>query len=527
VPGSRQIYGLGRICPCLNENSPFFNPIIRRLGPKSETNPDGLGFPNKFLCAVCQDIKAYPYECPYKLQFKDLPNAVFMPVEYAGTEVLKEYRPHIIAVDDCLLRKKDHLTRAKIEFWFRNLPKDLRKEFTYTLKQLVEMDDEEFQNVMAYIKDYEDYLRGWIIERVKQEDPNLENYIADWQEVEIYLYYAKLYGMRDQFSTPYLFYLFDYIFEHPRTKLIIIEALPQTLRFLNMLAERYEHETGRRIVFNCREVKFKGKLPESVIYRCHGAKLAWYPTSSSVTTSKITRTNIIRIIRHILKSRHTHESSPGFVVPKAVKKIFQEEFEVSEDSILTFGDLRGKNSLEHCNPLFVVGTYNINRENLLNDFNLWFPNDPVTSDALEDEKPHGGRYVYKDKRLDFFRWLKEDYEQYQAIMRCRPLNYQREIYHFGEIPKELPDVIERGGNPTFTFFEDGSVLIEDRVKWLEDLVKKEKAIPLDAVIKLFQQKYDLKTRWWAREKILKLLKQTKNIGTKWEGRLLIWIDEYK
>lgn len=222
-------------------------------------------------------------------------------------------------------------------------------------------------------------------------------------------------------------------------------------------------------------------------------------------------------------SWHTQGSLPGFVVPKAVKKIFQEEFKVNEDLILTFGDLRGKNSLEHCNPLFVVGTYNINREDLLKDFNLWFPNNPVSSDALEEEEPHGGRYKYKDKRLDFFRWLKEDYEQYQAIMRCRPLNYQRFIYHFGEIPKELPNVIERGGDLAFTFFEDGSVLIENRVKWLEDLVKKEKAIPLDAVIKLFQQKYGDKNVTRVKKKIAEIVETSENIKVRWNGKLsLVW-----
>jgi|GEM_PF-6460213 len=520
VPRSRHIYGLEWICPCLVENSQFYNPIIVRL--------KNLKFPNKLLCSVCKELNAYPSDCPYKLQFKRMPNAVFLPIEYAGSKVLEEYRPQIIAVDDCLLRKKEHPTRAKLDFYIKYFSNN-----KYNLEDLCNMDYSAFEDVLTnLIKLSDDEITKWVVEQIKTnpEDKSVISRITEPEELRAYYHYAKIYDMKDKFATPYLFYLFDYVFEYPKTQLIIIEALPQTLRFLNMLAERYRYETRQMIVFKCREIKFQGQLPKSVIYRCHGDKTAWYPTTSSITTSNITRRAIIERIKAIINSWNGKEL-PGFIVPKSVKNEFQREFPNAK--ILTFGDLRGKNELEYNNPLFVVGTYNIERKDILDEFSLWFPNlEASISDELVDDKPHGGRYEYKDEQLDFFRWLKEDYEQYQAVMRCRPLNYPRTIYHFGIVPKEIPEEIKienlwikietlRGGGVV--------TILEDRVRWLEELVKKDGKIPLEVVVKEFQKTYGDKNVTRVKEKIGEILKRSGKIDGRLDGKdvYLLWKDAYK
>jgi len=519
VPGSRHIYGLEKICPCLKED---FNPIIDRLHK--------LKFPNKFLCAVCQDIEAYPTDqCPYKKQFKSMPKTLFLPIEYAAHKVMPDYRPKIIAVDDCLLKIKKFPKKSEIEIWLKILPQNLTiKE--YSLKELVEMDDKVFDDVLALLEEEFNIVRTVIIEQVKKNpnDPMLPRLKIVGEDLRVYRQYARIYGMKKQFARPYLFYLFDYVVANPKTKLIIIEALPKLLEFLKWQAERYEYETGNKIRFECREVKHKPPLPNSVIYRCYGRRTtAWYPTTTSVTTSKKMKQIIIKRIKLILNNLKSQgmEVNPAFVVPKGAEEDFKAEF--PESKILHFGDLRGKNELEFNNPLFVVGTYNIDRKDLLKEFNdLWFPNNPVENDKLVDEKPHGGRYVYKDERLHYFSWLREGYEQYQAIMRCRPLNYPRKIYHFGEIPEELPSCIRR--TKLWVTLSEGGGILEDRVGWLEEIVKKKGDIQLDTVIKFYQDKYGDTNVTRVRKKISELLNETDKIKVRLvDGQIhLIWKDNY-
>jgi len=63
------------------------------------------GFSNKSICGLYDDLNAFDGDnCPYAEQFKNLPNVVMAPIEFAGTNLLKEYSPNEVAVDDCLYR---------------------------------------------------------------------------------------------------------------------------------------------------------------------------------------------------------------------------------------------------------------------------------------------------------------------------------------------------------------------------------------------------------------------------------------
>jgi len=103
---------------------------------------------------------------------------------------------------------------------------------------------------------------------------------------------------------------------------------------------------------------------------------------------------------------------------------------------LSFGDLRGKNSLEYCDVLFVIGTYCINKEDLEQDFSNWYARDPSTMEFIE-QKPHGDFYHYQDKNVETLRWMWENYEMYQAIHRIRPLRGKKQVYVFGVVPEEI------------------------------------------------------------------------------------------
>jgi len=158
------------------------------------------------LCSVCQNLKAYPNNCPYKLQFKDMPKTVFLPIEYAGSKVLEDYRPQIIAVDDCLLRKKEHPTRAKLDFYVKYFSNN-----KYNLEDLCKMEHSTFEDVLTNeIKLSDDEITRWVVEHIKTNPENklVISRITEPEELRAYYRYAKIYGMKDRFATPYLFYLF-------------------------------------------------------------------------------------------------------------------------------------------------------------------------------------------------------------------------------------------------------------------------------------------------------------------------------
>ena len=89
---------------------------------------------------------------------------------------------------------------------------------------------------------------------------------------------------------------------------------------------------------------------------------------------------------------------------------------------LHYNDLCGKNDLANCKLGYIFGTYlsyhfdPVTKEGgIVEDFRRMFCVDP--SIEYVNSKPHGGNYIFKDKGLDAWRWLHEDYEMYQAIHR--------------------------------------------------------------------------------------------------------------
>ena len=238
---------------------------------------------------MCKQLNAYPQkDCPYKQQFiglKDFP-VVVAPIEYAFTKVLDKYQPHFTAVDDCLTRISEGISKDVIFqqlYWLAHFSgepfeKDVFQEF------INKPNPDNFK--VKLNRTYRKFLKKITAEIKDGDTSGYRRYLlVSPQEIETYCNLAQIYGFRDRFSTPALFPLFDYVWENktedsePQFK--IIEAIPKW-DFLYSIATRYQVE--KNVTVNFYSDGFEPKIVDrgSIVYRYYGKKGAWYPTTSSI-----------------------------------------------------------------------------------------------------------------------------------------------------------------------------------------------------------------------------------------------------
>jgi hypothetical protein len=291
-------------------------------------------------------------------------------------------------------------------------------------------------------------------------------------EIDTYHKYARIYGFKNRFATPALFPLFDYVAKRKfeiddEPQLKIIDAIING-KIFEVLRTRYLVQENMFIDFRDDGFEYKVEDRGSMVYRCRGTRSdAWYPTTGSIVKDTTTRQRIQQWIAWLLETQYNGGVGIkiGLVIPKRCdrRQFISEDLDVK---VLTFGNLRGKNSLEDRDILFIIGTYNTNHDDLIEDFSLFCAYEPLSKDYVENER-HGGRYHFKDIELEAYRWAHEEYEQYQAFHRIRPLLRKKTIYGFCAIPKE----IEQDGilvkNYQFKRRDEGT----KRSEWLLDYVK--------------------------------------------------------
>lgn len=133
--------------------------------------------PNKIVCGMCKhlDLKYSDItKCEYRKQFIKMPNNLFMPIEYGFTDYLEIIKPDLIAIDDCLTRKLNHLPLEEIEGFFNHLNKFNEEIFEVeSYQQFGNFTDfisnEDFENI---IKQYIEYWNDLLVEYVKLNEKN-------------------------------------------------------------------------------------------------------------------------------------------------------------------------------------------------------------------------------------------------------------------------------------------------------------------------------------------------------------------
>jgi len=443
---ARHIRGLSHLCPRLKDK-PHYNVKIDKIHK--------LGLPNKVVCSMCKKIGGYPIkECPYNKQFNyEGRKIILSPIEYAFTNYIKEFEPDIIVVDDCMKRIQKGTTKQQLEEKLKIFQKhdkimnfnSLDEFFSHHSFDFIIDVFKQFQR--EKISEMKSYVSIANITRIcKQYMLNI-----DIEEFVTFRKYWQIYGNEFDVFAKHSFYpLFDYIFNNPKSKMIIIDAIPNKI-ILNEIANRYTLETSNKIEFRYQEIKYENsKIKNPTIFRCFNHKDSWYPFISSIKHHANNRIRIKRAIHFILDEFYDggYGLKIGLVIPlppitkKKLKYYEKEErnkkwlnkfIDTSLNvQFLTWGNLRGQNNLKDCNVLFVVGTYNINKEAMKEEFRLFFAKEPPEEEAQQEEY----RYVFQDKLLDAFREVREEYEQYQGIMRGRG---NQNVYCFSVIPKCLPD----------------------------------------------------------------------------------------
>ena len=383
--------------------------------------------PTRWICTLCHHLNLYnewktlhlpgarehnamvKKECPYKRQFKYRFKIVLAPSDYIFTEYGKRFKFRYIFADDVTtkIRRLPSLPRLKRYLKTLKLLLNLDVSLPCTVDEIKEIENKVKEQYLNFIEPkkldtFTSFPEAW--KEIFEIDP---------QDLLIVSKYIRLYGERKQFGIPFLFPLFDMVGDR---YVSLIEAVPNR-KFLQDMSERYFKETGRRIRFNYLKIPFK-PCKESRIYHVKPFWHldAWYPHQS--TQNKLIR----RAIRH------------------RVKKIIQDEYCLDYGIIsykdnkcnLHFGNLKGMNRLEDCKVGFIVGSYTINLDGLLEQFRLFYCREPKT---LESRKGEDGRYHYIDEKLENFRCMLEDGEMYQAIHRFRPVLKPTKIYVFGALPK--------------------------------------------------------------------------------------------
>ena len=502
VPNSRHIQGAKRLC--IQQE----NPLIKRW--------IDAGWPIKNWCMNCSELNLLDgQECPYRQQFEEMPNKILAPIHYASTQVIENFNPATIAVDDCVM-VFDSLdyekTRQFVNFCYFG---GYRK---HTVESIAALPDDEYKEELLRLARLYHSKLSRIETAIRETDEfDLPQHVS-LKEIERVIHYTKIYGANDTFVIPLLFRLFDSKVEKPEIELMIIDALPKMLKVLKMYAERYEHETGIDVVFESEEVKHQNPVLTSQVIRILPG---WYPHRQSVDFSRRTRNMFVRKVNKLMDDEHVGLSF-AIVTTKRSKNYFKRKF--PEAQSLTYGDLRGNNALEHFDVLFLTGTYNVNKTTLPDEFALLFPNLPRESgeglgrifrglngwaDTVAETGPHNGRYVYTNAKLDLYRWLKEDYEMYQAIMRARPLNYERVVYVFGEVPDGLPEEMIRGeielvrNNRTLEF--------ENRVTHIESMVEQHGVLARSWLLDIFQGTYNYSNRRYAERGLARILTMSQRI----------------
>ena len=502
-------YGMKLICPLVEKE-----PIETFLE---------INMPTRWICRICQSLKLYPVKaCPHKTQFKNPENTVIAPVAYIFTQHVEKYKPDIVVVDDVTLQKHNLHTHKQMERYVSELHKLGFCDYETLAELFKEQGDRLQREVMDTI---EPRLKAGI-KRLLDEGGDISKVAAkillQIDPIELLDWYrlVKVYGWQEEFLIPHLMPVFELALEKGRR--VIIVGAQVNKPFLEMLVRCFQKEYGYPITLQYQKMELNHALPKSVVYRVRSPTHyhAWYPTTTSIVKSGITRFSIKQRIETILltKQKKLKDLTVGIIKPKnaplndLLTTLIQN---YCKPLSLDFGNLRGSNKLEYCDIGFVIGTYNVNIEDRVKDFVKFYHRQPW---SVEAAKQFDGGYEYVgDPDLENFRMLQEDYENYQAIHRFRPALYQRKIYVFGLIPKEIYKEFEVR-NVTFEKDDMGVMsMVEETTfdKWLKEQIG-DKGIWHGELVKRISEKVSInKSSAWQRiQKFVEQHNDEYEIGTK-------------
>jgi len=416
----------------------------------------------KELCVLCHSIDRKTYrKCPYRKQFKTKAKIIIAPQEYLGTKYVENLKPHTIVLDELCLKKNvfrrpdiNPLTRLwnKCFPTHRILPGDLEQQLknykiagtlNHTLTRLRNRIERKLLHVA--LKDRNGPLRQSYINIIQ-----LKRLI--W-EAEEYYRYAKIFNIELlAFGKPLLLEAFKY--SNMGIEVFLVDATYSS-EFMEDMIERFklEHPNSPNPRIEPPKIMKPTADHGSVIYHVvNYHKKGIYPRVS-VEHPK-TKQNISNYILHFLQRWNIDPNAPpdtlGYVTfQKRVKKKTKsgKYYSIGNGNTLSFpslrnchkslyyGNLRSKNTLQHCKYGFVIGSHYT--RHLLWDYNLFYPHHYLKNEP-EHIRDKDGRFRYPSHRhFNTFYLLHGEAEVYHAIHRFRPLRHKTEIVLIGAVPEML------------------------------------------------------------------------------------------
>jgi len=538
IPNSKHWWGLASKygCPCLRETEDSKIPE-KEAKRKLIQRFVNLKFTYDHVCSTCKDIEAYSQEnCPYKKQFNNIKSFPFVlaPIAYAFTKRIEDYDPQEIVVDDCILNAKLLPKKSYLELQLQRLMNFTDTHSFIDSKLTLEKlnNNPDYNNIIRKLKGaYKKNIKKLVEEAKDKNWKEIissydKNFLVSPNDIDTYCKLARVHEYQEQFATPAVFYLFDYVVEKQKEgkkiKLTIIDARPD-MNFLKSLADRYYKE--KHVVINFKDDNFKPKMVDqgSVVYDMTGP-FSWYPKYAVENFE--TQKRFKRKIEWILVNRYNNDSNLKigiiFWKPKGKKETKNYEKRLHEKmrrfiperfkkvEIETRGNTRGKNSLENCDVLFIIGSPVINKYKIEPQYVHWHGHKPSTLETVE-KGPHGGRYHFVDQELETFCRLREEEEMYQEIHRARPWLKKKHIYVLGKVPKSIS---EEGIEVRKLDGEDIRSL--GRKEWLEEYVKHKSPVPRIFVEEAVAKQFGISEKWAYRE-IKKVVAESDHLRIKKGG----------
>ncbi len=377
--------------------------------------------------------------CSYKAQFQTKAQVIIAPFEFSLTKYFDKKRVDHIIIEERAIKHRDLREPSKetIEAQFKLLephlpPTDRPPQGVPSIRDVMKTNPRLIYYTFADLlqteveKHIEDLLLNG--KATFEEITTLCNPMP--KEIKFYYELTSKYGQQE-IAVPYLLYILALAYEKKAD--IIINDASVKENVLQMLVSRCQSDltTFENITFNCKitmNQKTTSIKPFSQVIRINPAY--WYPKQSLQDNKTLKR--IASDIERIAKAYRLKKLS--IITYKSITNKLSDFLQDYELDFLHFGDLRSQNDFKDEEVGFVIGSYNVPKEAVVEKTKQLIPQIREEPEVKRDESR---RFVFDDKHYDQIRQMEEDEEVYQSVHRYRPLRKPTTIFVWGIVPEKI------------------------------------------------------------------------------------------
>jgi hypothetical protein len=411
------------------------NPHVRKLKDKHGLNAG-------FICSnAC--TKEEMRKCGYRKQFKKPKNVITVSA-YHNTQYFYDkgkFKFDIAVIDESLqgykelVIKIDEIKQA-IDTIYNYIDKPVTKIMFMDMLKHKELfsNEENLGQGRFIIEKVADDQKEAIKIALKQKESDIQtiNKLRIYDIIK-WFYYYSIHGEDRTYSDPYIYRIFD--LARQGVKVVFADA-SFSLKLFQALLGRYQFEES--IISRSILLQKELKPIEDVKIKMYSSQIRNVDTTIyRMWEENFFYKNYLQEMEEELQefidqARRKHPNI-GIITYEKHVKLFNEEYQTTH-----FGNLRGLNTFEKKDAIFLIGSYLTNHEGILNDYNaLFFTNYEMGIDA--------SRPVYKATKKDDPNFEGDYYQQWtingKSINYTIPGGFNEKIPEpVQEIPKEYEDL---------------------------------------------------------------------------------------